>query len=122
MGVKTCGGTRRGKWTDTPSPNPLPQGGEDLSVLSPLPVGEGWVRALFSSPPKRKTAPEFPPGPFAKHVPASRGTRAILLDGDGGAGFFELLLDLFGFLLGDVFLDGLRSAFHQVLGFFQAEV
>jgi hypothetical protein len=72
--------------------------------------------------PKRKTAPEFPPGPFAKHVPASRGTRAILFDGDGGAGFFELLLDLFGFLLGDVFLDGLRSAFHQVLGFFQTEV
>ncbi len=31
----------------TPSPNPLPQGGEGLFLLSPLPVGEGWVRALF---------------------------------------------------------------------------
>ena len=30
-----------------PSPNPLPQGGEDLFLLNPLPVGEGWVRALF---------------------------------------------------------------------------
>ena len=33
---------------NTPSPHPLPQGGEGLSVLSPLPEGEGWVRALFS--------------------------------------------------------------------------
>ena len=31
----------------SPSPNPLPQGGEGFSDLSPLPVGEGWVRALF---------------------------------------------------------------------------
>jgi hypothetical protein len=31
----------------TPSPNPLPQGGEGFIILSPLPVGEGWVRALF---------------------------------------------------------------------------
>ncbi len=31
----------------TPSPNPLPQGGEGFFFLSPLPVGEGWVRALF---------------------------------------------------------------------------
>ena len=35
-----------GEWM-TPSPNPLPQGGEGLFLLSPLPVGEGWVRALF---------------------------------------------------------------------------
>ena len=105
-----------------PHPTLSPSRGRGLIGSSPLPVGEGWVRALFSSPLQRKTAPEFPPGPFAKHVPASRRTRAILLDGDGGAGFFELLLDLFGFLLGDVFLDGLRSAFHQVLSFLQTEV
>jgi|GEM_PF-2446456 len=41
----------------TPSPNPLPQGGEGLNILSPLPVGEGWVRALFvflnKNPPPR---------------------------------------------------------------------
>jgi hypothetical protein len=34
----------------SPSPNPLPQGGEGLSVLSPRPEGEGWVRALFQKP------------------------------------------------------------------------
>jgi hypothetical protein len=33
----------------TPSPHPLPlEGGEGFSQFSPLPVGEGWVRALFS--------------------------------------------------------------------------
>jgi hypothetical protein len=36
-----------GEWM-TPSPNPLPQGGEGFTGLSPLPVGEGWVRALLS--------------------------------------------------------------------------
>ncbi len=31
-----------------PSPNPLPlKGREGLFFLSPLPEGEGWVRALF---------------------------------------------------------------------------
>ena len=40
-----------GEWM-TPSPNPLPQGGEGLFLLSPLPVGEGWVRALFLHPAK----------------------------------------------------------------------
>ena len=41
-----------------------------------------------------------------------------LLDLDLGAGLFELLLDRSGFVLVDAFLDGLRSAIHQVLGFF----
>ena len=32
----------------TPSPNPLPKGARALSFcLSPLPEGEGWLRALF---------------------------------------------------------------------------
>src|SRR5712664_3326026 len=43
-----------------------------------------------------------------------------LLDLDLGAGLFELLLDRSGFVLVDAFLDGLRSAVNQVLGFFQA--
>src|SRR5665213_1375704 len=58
------------------------------------------------------------------NAPANRRIRdfAALLDGDGRAGGLELGLDLFGFLLGDVFLDVLRGAFDQVLGFLQAEV
>jgi hypothetical protein len=31
----------------SPSPNPLPQGGRGFIGSSPLPEGEGWVRALF---------------------------------------------------------------------------
>jgi len=41
------GGENRGS---IPSPNPLPQGGEGFVFLSPLPEGEGWVRALFKIP------------------------------------------------------------------------
>ena len=44
-----------------------------------------------------------------------------LLELDGSAGFLDLLLDLFGFVLVDAFLDGLRSAFDQRLGFAEAE-
>src|SRR3546814_1668675 len=44
-----------------------------------------------------------------------------LLQLDGRAGFFELLLQLLGFFLVHAFLDGLRRAFDQRLGFSQAE-
>ena len=44
-----------------------------------------------------------------------------LLDLDLRACGFELLLDLFGFGLGRAFLDGLRSAFDEGLGFGEAE-
>ena len=44
-----------GEWMNTPSPNPLPQGGEGFVLLSPLPEGEGWVRDLLFYP------PNFPP-------------------------------------------------------------
>jgi len=36
-----------GRWLNTPSPNPLPQEGEGLIGSSPLPEGEGGVRALL---------------------------------------------------------------------------
>ena len=58
-----------------------------------------------------------------KSPPASTGGEKaeILLELDLGAGFFQLLLDLFGVVLAGAFLDGLRSAVHQILGFLQAE-
>jgi hypothetical protein len=40
-----------------------------------------------------------------------------LLELDGAAGFFDLLLDLLGFFLVDAFLDRLRRAFDERLGF-----
>src|SRR5688500_17586917 len=40
---------------------------------------------------------------------------------DLGAGCFELLLDVVGFVLADAFLDRLGRAFHEVLGFLEAE-
>src|SRR3954449_4949875 len=45
-----------------------------------------------------------------------------LLDFDLGASALELLLDLFRFVLADTLFHGLRSAFDQILGFFEAEV
>ena len=46
-----------------------------------------------------------------KSPPASTGGEKaeILLELDLGAGFFQLLLDLFGVVLAGAFLDGLRS-------------
>src|SRR5205085_6498407 len=46
---------------------------------------------------------------------------AASLDGNLGAGLFEDLLDLVGLFLRDVLLDHLRSAFDEILRFFQAE-
>src|SRR2546426_3123367 len=45
-----------------------------------------------------------------------------LLQFDGGALRFELLLDFLGFLLGHAFLYGAGRAFHQVLGLLEAQV
>ncbi|MPM92777.1 hypothetical protein SDC9_139913 [bioreactor metagenome] len=44
-----------------------------------------------------------------------------LLDLDLRADFFELLLDLLGFSLGQAFLDGLGGGLNKVLGFLQAQ-
>src|SRR5690606_9601418 len=45
----------------------------------------------------------------------------VLLEFDLGASFFQLLLRVFGGRLVRAFLDGLRSAVDQVLGFLQAQ-
>src|SRR5437764_15134397 len=52
--------------------------------------------------------------------PAS-ATRGELLQFDLGAGVFQLLLGSFGVGLVHAFLDGLRSAVDEVLGFLQAQ-
>src|SRR5690349_23946576 len=44
-----------------------------------------------------------------------------LLQFDGRALRFELLFDLFGFLLGHAFLHSAGRAFHEVLGLLEAE-
>ena len=45
-----------------------------------------------------------------------RPARTGSLEGDLAAHFFDLFLESFGFVLGDAFLDGLGSSFHQSLG------
>src|SRR6187200_511725 len=66
-----------------------------------------------------------PNGAAPSHPRALQDTRErlskSLLELDGSAGFLDLLLDLLGFVLVDAFLDGLRSAFDERLGFAQAE-
>ena len=47
--------------------------------------------------------------------------RAGSLQLDGAAGFLEALLELLGFGLGNAFLDRLRGALDQRLGFAEAE-
>src|SRR6478736_678648 len=69
------------------------------------PVGVSW---------KRKS-----PGTANCAVPGQ--LTQVLLDFDLGASFFQLLLGGFGVSLGHSFLDGLRSAVDQVLGFLQTQ-
>ena len=45
----------------------------------------------------------------------------MLLELDGSAGFLKLGLGGFGFVLGDAFQNSRRCAFHQSLGFRQAQ-
>ena len=45
-----------------------------------------------------------------------------LLDVNLGASVFELLLEVSGFSLRNSFLDSLRSAFDEVLGFLEARL
>ena len=47
--------------------------------------------------------------------------QAKLLDFDLGASFFELLLDLLGLVLGNRFLERLRSGFDKILGLLETE-
>src|SRR6266480_4540081 len=59
----------------------------------------------------------------ARRAPMARRVRPPgLLQFDGRALRFELLFDLFGFLLGHAFLHGAGRGFHQVLGLLEAQV
>ena len=50
-----------------------------------------------------------------------KSPKRILLQLDLGPSGLELLLDLFGVSLGDVFLDGLWRAFNEILRFLEAQ-
>ena len=56
-----------------------------------------------------------------RRISLSHPAIARLLNVDLSAGVFELLLEVSSFSLGNSFLDRLRSAFNEVLGFLQAE-
>src|SRR5467141_2308832 len=85
--------------------------GFDLRTRIPLARSARFQRRAAA----RKNAPQH------NSVRPRPGRGRQLLDLDLGAGLFELLLDRSGFVLVDAFLDGLRSAIHQVLGFFEAQ-
>src|SRR5688572_22209728 len=59
--------------------------------------------------------------PVARRSPGFRSSKLRLLELHLRAGLLELGLDLLGLVLRDTFLNGLRRAFDQVLGFLQAE-
>src|SRR5690606_13157298 len=73
---------------------------------------------------RRPTGKRFFHSPARKPAdgrPVRRKPRTVLLQLDLGASAFELSLDLLGLVLGHAFLDRLRSALDQVLGFLEAE-
>src|SRR5713226_6220307 len=85
--------------------------GFDLRKRIPLTRSAAFCAAPPFKQPYRKTF---------RCDPGQAGT-SKLLDLYLGAGLFELLLDRGGLVLVDAFLDGLRSAIHEVLGFFQTQ-
>src|SRR6266576_4762479 len=85
--------------------------GFDLRTRIPLARS---VRFLDRAPTRKTVLRQF------QRDPGQAGA-GKLLDLDLGAGLFELLLDRSGFVLVDAFLDGLRIAIHQVLGFFESQ-
>src|SRR5260370_5684642 len=85
-----------------------------LDLLKRIPLTR--FAAFCAAPPlKNRTAKQF------GLAPADIAGTGKLLDLDLGAGLFELLLNRRGLVLVDAFLDGLWSAIHKVLGFFQAQ-
>src|SRR4029077_11419221 len=94
----------------------------------PPPTGtadRGWTEGLVQASRSvairacrrpKKTRESRQRAPMARRVSPPR-----LLHLDDRALRFELLLDLFGFLLGHAFLHGAGRALHQVLGLLQAQ-
>src|SRR5690606_5221866 len=105
-----------------------PHGSDGLSGQISAPTRPRHARLLprlrDTAQRKRKRAGGFPPTRFALKAVSGdpKASSEILLDFDLGAGFFQLLLQLFSSLLRDVLDDRLRSAFDQVLGFLQTQV
>src|SRR5687767_3324373 len=77
------------------------------------PPQRSWDHVRYMRPIARR--------PGSLFLSSKMRAREVLLDLHLGSRSFELLLDVLGLFLADAFLDRLRSAFDQVLGFFQAE-
>src|SRR3546814_16893932 len=91
---------------------------------SDLAVAPAFARVLPATdggPPSKEKGRCLAAPPFSFSLEPGRRTgrnlRTELLQFDGRAGSFELLLQLFGFRLAGAFLDGLRCAFDERLGF-----
>src|SRR5882757_1914880 len=92
-----------------------------LPIREPSPPAPSWPglaghpRLLLGIPDRTRPGLKGP----GLACPGSRSSNLRLLEFDLRASLFELGLDLLGLVLRDTFLDGLRRAFDQVLGFLQ---
>src|SRR2546430_6422671 len=88
-------------------------------------AGRGWTEGLVQASrsvanPRMSSTKEDPRVASAgPNGPPRQPPRLLQLD--NRALRFDLLFDLFGFLLGHAFLHGAGRAFHQVLGLLQAQ-
>src|SRR3989337_1407126 len=76
---------------------------------------------LVSGRNRKRTTPRGAALPIHRRFKTPMKVVRSLLQLDGAAGFLDLLLDLLGLVLVDAFLDGLRRAFDQRLGFAEAQ-
>src|SRR5690348_7364673 len=79
------------------------------------------VGVQFRRPQRKRATPCGAALPIRERFKTSANLVRSLLELDGSAGVFDLLLELLGLVLGHAFLDGLRSAFDERLGFAEAK-
>src|SRR3989440_9220651 len=105
---------------------PQPQANAKRPPPPPGTAERGWTEGLVQASrsvanPRMSSTKEDPRVASAgPNGPPRQPPRLLQLD--DRALRFELLFDLFGFLLGHAFLHGAGRAFHQILGLLQAQV
>src|SRR4051812_10899260 len=99
----------------SPSPPGLPR----VSTLAKSSESTRAPRPALTvhRPPKPASSKKKSPPVARRRFLVIGRVKRDLLDLDLGTSRFDLLLDLFGFGLGDAFLEGLRSAFDEGLRF-----
>ncbi len=102
----------------------MPSHTRSVRIQGDVRVGDGTAAQIPRRPPPRNVSVGAVFGSYAARAgrrPSRPREETVLLDGDLGAGLFELGLGSLGSVLVDLLEDRLRSTLDEVLGFLQAQ-